>query len=60
MNKDDGNNKKPAYVDLELDEDTHVDSVYVGFETEEGEERVLCEVSPPVSLSIQGRATSTG
>jgi len=42
-------------LDLEVGEDSGVGTVFIGFETTDGSEYVLCRSEPPLSVSIHGK-----
>jgi len=51
---------QPIDLTLEIDEPTHVDTVFVGFETTDGDRHVLFRVSPPASVSVYGSVPNGG
>jgi len=55
MRQNTRNADEQVVVDLEVGEDSGVGTVFVGFETTDGAEYVLCRGEPPLSVSLHGR-----
>mgnify|MGYP000577928359 FL=1 len=51
---------EPVYVDLEIESESAVEEVFLGFRTSDGSEHILCESAPPISVSLQGASHADG
>ena len=54
METEEYNEGGAVYVDLEIESESIVESVFLGFRTSDGSEHILCRSAPPISVSLQG------